>query len=42
MRYNGRFTPGTRRLIIPKLINYQKAMKAGDTEKARDILKVVN
>ena len=30
MRYNGRFRPDTRQLIVPKLITYQKAIQSGD------------
>ena len=38
MRYNGRFRPDTRQLIVPKLVTYQKAIQSGDHQKARNIL----
>lgn len=38
MRYNGRFMPATRQILVPKICQYEKAIEAGDSKKANNIL----
>lgn len=38
MRYNGRFSSHTRKIMVPKICQYEKALKAGDLKKAENIL----